>query len=56
MIVLIEEQGPKNASRVQTQGLLDLEVSAAPHLRYSVSVSGTKCDLEPRPAGTPQHC
>lgn len=56
MIVLIEAQGPKWAIRGQTQGLLDLEVCAAPHLSHSVSVSGTKCDLDPGPAGTPQYC
>lgn len=55
MIVLVEAQGPKHATRGQTQDPLDLEVSAAPHLRYSVPVSGTQCDLDPRPAGTPQH-
>lgn len=56
MIVLIEAHGPEYANRGQTQGLLDMEVSAAPHLSYSVSVSSTQCDLDPRPAGTPQRC
>lgn len=52
MTVLAEAQGAKHTNRGQTQGRLDLEVSAASHLRYSVSVSGTQSDLDSRSAGT----
>lgn len=52
MIYLVEAQGAKHAISGQTQGRLDLEVSAASHLCHSVSVSGTQCHLDPRSAGT----
>lgn len=52
MVVLIEAQGPKHGSRCQTQNFLDLEVSAAPHLRHAEPDGSTQCDLDPRPAGT----
>lgn len=55
MTVLIETEGPRWANRGQTQGLFDLEVSAAPHLCYSVSVCGTQRDLDAGPAGIPYH-
>lgn len=54
MIVLIEAQGADSAIRSQTQGVLDLEVSAPAHLSNSVSFSGTKCDLDQGPAGISQ--
>lgn len=54
-LYLAEAQGGRRAARGQTQGRLDLEVGAAPHLRHSVSVGGTQCDLDPGSAGTPQH-